>query len=212
MSYARRQLTAAVAVALAIALAAPMVAARTVYLNGVDIGDLRKQTFKEATVYIDENGDVHINAPRYQVEVVEEDAKLGGAPSATVENDKAGANPHLRQRYFLVTKPSVDGRAQYDVTIRVNGVERKVIKANDPELIVEVSAWFKSGPNTVELVATKNMRPSRKSTSAADSSRIVIGAGHEDGAIVKVDVVNIDFKCDASQLVDITKTYVFNAI
>jgi hypothetical protein len=208
----RRHLSAALAVALAVFLAAPLASARNVYLNGVEIGDLRKQTFKDATVFIDENGDVHISSDRYKVEVVDEDGKPGGAASTVDERDTAGANTQLRQRYFLVTKPSEAGRAQYDVVVKVNGVSRRVIKATDPELIVEVSAWFKAGSNTVELVATKNLRGGRKSFSSEDRTRIVLGAGHEDGEIVKVDVVNVDFKCDASQLDDIKKTYAFNVL
>jgi hypothetical protein len=208
----QRQVSAALAVAMAVFLVAPLASARNIYLNGVDIGDLRRQTFKEATVYIDEYGDVHIDSSRYKVEVVDEDGKPGGAASAVNEADVAGANPQLRQRYFLVTNPSAGGRAQYDVVLKVNGVQRRVVKAADPELIIEVSAWFKPGPNTIELVATKNMRGGRASTSPDDAARIVLGAGHEEGKIVKVDVVNVDFKCDATQLDDIKKTYVFNAI
>jgi hypothetical protein len=208
----RSHLGAALAVALAAFLAAPFASARNVYLNGVEIGDLRGQTFKDATVYIDDVGDVHINSDRYKVEVVDEDGKPGGAASAVDEQDAAGANPQLRQRYFLVTKPSPAGRAQYDVAIKVNGVQRRVVKAGDKELIIEVSAWFKAGSNTVELVATKNLRGGRASTSSDDKARIILGAGHEDGSIVKVDVINVDFKYDASQLDDVKKTYVFTAI
>ena len=212
MSSIRNQLCAAVAVALAALLVAPMASDRNVYLNGVEIPDLRNQTFKDATVYIDDVGDVHIDSSRYKVEVVDEDGKPGGAASEVKENDAAGANPQLRQRYFLVTKPSEGGRAQYDVVIKVNGVVRRTIKAADPQLIIEVSAWFKAGSNTVELIATKNMRGGRKSFSSDDRARIILGAGHEDSEIVKIDDVNADFKCDASQLDDIKKTYVFHAI
>jgi hypothetical protein len=208
----RIQLCAAAALALAALLVAPMASARNVYLNGVGIPDLRNQTFKDATVYIDDVGDVHINSPLYKVEVVDEDGKPGGAASEVKENDAAGANPQLRQRYFLVTKPSEGGRAQYDVVIKVNGVVRRTIKAADPQLIIEVSAWFKEGSNTVELVATKNMRGGRKSFSSDDRARLILGAGHEDGEIVKVDDINVDFKCDASQLDDVKKTYTFHAI
>jgi len=208
----RRHFCAAVAVAMAAFLAAPLASARNVYLNGVEIGDLRKQTFKDATVYIDEAGDVHISSDRYKVEVVDEDGKPGGAASAVGERDAAGANPQLRQRYFLVTKPSTAGRAQYDVVIKVNGVQRRVVKAADEALIIEVSAWFKAGSNTVELVATKNLRNGRKSFSPEDKMRIILGAGREDGDRVKVDVINVDFNCDASQLDDVRKTTVFQAL
>jgi hypothetical protein len=212
MSSIHRRLCAAAAVAMSFLLVSPLASARTVFLNGVEIADLRNQTFKDATVYIDDVGDVHIDSSRYKVEVVDDDQKPGGAASAVKEDDAAGANPQLRQRYFLVTKPSEGGRAQYDVVIKVNGVVRRTIKAADPQVIIEVSAWFKAGTNTVELVATKNLRGGRKSFSSEDRARVILGAGHEDGDIVKVDDVNVDFKCDASQLDDVKKTYVFHAI
>lgn len=189
-------------------LVAPVAHARNIYLNGVDISGERGLTLKDAKVTIDERGDVHIHAPGYKVQVLDDD-NSGAAPSA---NPEAGANPELRNRYYLATNPSVGGRAQYDLTVKINGVERKVIKSGSGAVIMEVSAWLKKGANTVEIVAIKNLGGGRKSTSTGDELGLVIGAGHEEGSIVKVDVVNVSFKCNASQLSTIKKSYTINAI
>ena len=188
-------------------LVAPVAHARSVFLNGVDISGERGLTLKDAKVTIDDRGDVHIHAPGYKVQVLDDDE--GGATTASKE---AGANPALRNRYYLATNPSVGGRAQYDLTVKINGVERKVIKSGSGAVIMEVSAWLKKGENTVEIVAVKNLGGGRKSTSAGDELGLVIGAGHEEASIVKVDVVNVSFKCNASQLSTIKKSYTINAI
>jgi hypothetical protein len=188
-------------------LVAPVAHARNIFLNGVDISGERGLTLKDAKVTIDDRGDVHIHAPGYKVQVLEEDSSA--KPAA---NTEAGANPALRNRYYLATNPSVGGRAQYDLTVKINGVERKVIKSGSGAVIMEVSAWLKKGANTVEVVAVKNLGGGRKSTSAGDELGLVIGAGHEENSIVKVDVVNVSFKCNASQLSTIKKSYTINAI
>ncbi len=206
-----RRKIVATAAALAVTLAAGLAIARAivVYVNGVDVGDLRGQTFKNATVFIDDNGDIHIDAPGYKIEVVDQDNRTMGTTGA--QGASTGANPALQEKYFLAVKPADAGRAQYDVVISVNGVERKVIKAGDAELILEVSAWLKAGPNAVEIAARKNVAGGRKSTSPADSVRVVIGTGHEEGTLVKIDEVKVDFKCDASQLADLVKSYSVSA-
>lgn len=198
-----------VAAGLAVALAAPLAGAREVYVNGVNAGSLRGQTFKEATVTIDENGDVHIDAPRYKVEIVDERDQVMGA--AAGPDERTGRNPQLAKRYFLSFKPADRGRAQYDIVLRINGIERRVMKAGDPDLVVEVSAWLRAGRNAVEIAARKNPAGGRKSTSPSDSIRVVLGTGHEEGKVVVIDGVKADFSCDASQLADVVKSYAVDA-
>ena len=193
----------------ALVAAAPAVMAATVYLNGVDISGVRNQTFKESTVFIDNNGDIHINSSKYKVEMVDDGSEPSGTTATEVE---AGANPRLSSRYFLATKPSKDGRAQYDLIVKVNGIERKLIKSGSPTIITEISAWFVKGENKVEIIAKKNPVGGRKSVSSADKLEILIGAGHEEGSIIKMDLVHISFKCDASQITKIKKSYTINAI
>lgn len=194
-----------IAAGLALVLAAPLAGAREVYVNGVNVGSLRNQTFKDATVTIDEYGDIRIEAPRYQIELEDEKGQVLG--SATGQDERAGRNPLLQKRYFLAAQPADGGRAQFDIVVRINGIERRVIKAGDPEVIVEVSSWLRPGRNAIEISARKNLQGGRRSTSATDSVRVVVGPGHEEGKILKIDGVSADFKCDASQLADVVKSY-----
>jgi hypothetical protein len=193
----------------ALVAAAPAVTAATVYLNGVDISGVRNRTFKEATVFIDHNGDVHINSSKYKVKVVDDGSEPTGTATTGTE---AGANPRLASRYFLATRPSKGGRAQYDLIVKINGIERKLIKSGSPTIIMEISAWFVKGENKVEIIARKNPVGGRKSVSSSDKLEILIGAGHEEGSIIKMDLVHVSFKCNASQITEIKKRYTINAI
>jgi hypothetical protein len=188
-------------------LAAPAaLMARSVFLNGVEISHLTGQTFKNSTVHIDKDGNIHIEAPGYKVKLVDDDA-VSMDSGGTIEG---GANPALSMRIFLTTRPSA--AAQYDLLVSVNGVQRKVIKAGEPVVIVEVSAWFVKGENKVTIKAIKRIDGVRKSVSAADSVGLILGAGREEDSVVKIQSVFVDFKANASQIVDRAETYTFNAI
>jgi len=70
---ARLKVVALVSVALLVF--APVAMARSVFLNGVDISGVKNQTFKNATVTIDHNGDVHVTAKGYKVQLVDQDTE-----------------------------------------------------------------------------------------------------------------------------------------
>ena len=185
---------------MSIVLAALPVQARSVFVNGVDISIVRNQTFKNATVRIDDKGDVHIKAPGYKIEVVDDPGKdVAADPPAAIPGKTS------EQRFYLVTKPSVDGRAQYDFVIRVNGVERKVIAAGTPQVIMEITDWLDSGSNSVELIARKSIQGERTSISKTEVAEVIIGAGHVEAGVVKIDKINGSLKVNAAQLTDEVK-------
>jgi len=72
------------AAALAVTLGAPAAHAAKVYLNGVEVTGITNQTFEGATVSIDAQGDVHIQAEGYRVQVIEP-----GATSTTTSTSAA---------------------------------------------------------------------------------------------------------------------------
>jgi hypothetical protein len=192
--------------ALAVLAAPAALMARSVFLNGVEISHLTGQTFKDTTVHIDKDGNIHIEAPGYKVKVVD-DEEAAAEPGGPVEG---GANPALRMQIFMTTMPSA--AAQYDLLVSVNGVQRKVIKAGEPAVIMEVSSWFVKGENKVAIKAIKRIENGRKSISEGDSVGLVLGAGREEDAVVKIKSVFVDFRATAAQIVDRQETYTFNAI
>lgn len=198
----------AIAFALVALAVAPPALARSVFLNGVDVSALRNQTFKNVTVVIDGDGNIHMDAPGYKVEVVEPGVAEREPPAKA---DEGGPNPLLAQRYYLVTAPTPGDKAQYDLAISVNGIERRRIKSGSGQVIVEISAWLQRGDNAIEIAAVKNLTDSRKSASSTDRLDLLVGVGHEEKSIVKIDDVKIEFKCDASQLETIKRRYTLRA-
>ncbi len=197
-----------VLIALIAITASPAVHARSVFLNGVNISAVRNQTFKKVSVSLDKHGNVYIDAPGYKVEVV--DPEQVGEPAAT-SSRKGGPNPLLTKRYYLVTQPSPGGRAQYNFVVSVNGDKYKTIKAGSPQVIEEISALLHKGENEIIIKGTKNLSSGRKSSSPMDEASIILGIGHEDGKIVKIDKVKAKVKANASQDGIIEKHFVLVA-
>ncbi len=183
----------------------PEAHARSVFLNGVDISAVRNQTFKKTTVHIDNKGNIRIDAPGYNVEVQEP------TQAAKPKADKGGPNPSLSKRFYLVTQPSASGRAQYDVTFSVNGTERIVIKAGTPQVIMEISVWMHRGENEIVIEAKKNLSGGRKSSSPSDEAKIMVGRGHEENKIVKIDSIKAKVTVKASDLSNVKKHFVIVA-
>ncbi len=111
----------------------------------------------------------------------------------------------------MVTQPSPSGRAEYDFVFSVNGVERKVIKAGTPQIIMEISVWMHKGENEVVIEAKKNLSTSRKSSSPSDAAKIMVGQGHEENKIVKIDSVKAKVQVNASELTNLKKHFVIIA-
>jgi hypothetical protein len=177
--------------------------ARSVYLNGFDISDLRDQTFEKVKVVIDKDGNIRIEGSQYDVKV--------SPPSKDAVNDHGGPNAVLTKKYYLVTQPSLGGKTQYDFIVKVNGKERRFIKADGPQLILEISAWLKKGDNEVVIAAAKNLEGGRKSFSANDRASAIIGVGHTDNNIVKIDEVKADVRVDGAASAPIEKRFIITA-
>lgn len=54
-------------IALVAAIFAPAASARSIFLNGIDVSSARNQTLRNVQIKINENGDIFIIAPHYQV-------------------------------------------------------------------------------------------------------------------------------------------------
>ena len=170
-----------------------------------DISTVRNKTFLRAEVTIDAAGNIRITAPQYDVKVVD------GKAAEKLPNDRGGPNAALSKHYYLVTQPSASGRAQYDFSITVNGEEKKVVEAGSPQVILEMSKWLKKGENEVVIRATKDLSAGRQSTSSSDRATVLVGIGHVENKIVKIDDIKTRLDVDASQTQPTTKHYVLIA-
>ena len=178
--------------------------ARSVYLNGFDISEIRDQKFEKVNVFIDKDGNVRIEGSQYDVKVV--------PPAENTLNDRGGPNPSLSKKYYLVTQPPKSAaKVQYDFTIKVNGIDKRLVASDGPQVILEISKWLKKGENEIVITAEKNLAGGRKSFSASDTSALLIGTGHEESKIVKIDMIKADVRVNGGTLETVEKRFVIIA-
>lgn len=180
-----------------------------VYLNGVRIDGVKDQTFEDATVRIDSDGNVHIDAPRYHV--------TGGGSSSngeTVAERSEGEREEsgsLSRRYFLVTRQSQVGATQYDIDVYVNARFIRKLRSDESQVIAELTEYLRPGRNRVLLTARKSIEGGRRSHSANHTFRVVIGEGDRGGKRVMIDRPIIQFERTAAEVEDVSREFELNA-
>lgn len=175
--------------------------AGSVYLNGVKIDGVTNQKFEKATVRIDEKGDVHIDAPGYQVRAVEG----GPAPQS------APSNVAPTRRYFLVLEQTPPGMTEYDVDVYINSKWVKTVKSDEePVLAEDVTKHVSQGKNTVLFMAKKKLQgPSRKSFSPEHQLKLMIGEGNAGGNKVMIDATLVKFQRTAADTESVSQEFTF---
>ncbi len=208
-----------------------------VYLNGVLITGVRNQEFENATVTLDEDGNVRIHAPQYRVERADTedrgpegrdtnrtagggDAGPGsGAGSATPirpgnaqDSPPAQGGQGLSRRYWLVAQVNSPGMVQYRLTVRINGrVVARFDDSNAPQAPIEVTDYLRPGRNTVSIVADKITEGNRRSESSRHWMRVVVSDGHIEGSSVIIDRPGVIFTRNAAQTDQVTQDFELNA-
>lgn len=206
-----RKALAALAVIAALVPAAAL--ARSVYLNNVKIDNvaLRNMKFEKVTVRIDEKGDLHIDAPGYQIKVVDPGggAAAGGGSTAAAAADDSG-EARLTRRYFLVTEQTAPGMTDFDIDVYVNSKWIRKLKNNEEQIYTEVTKFLVPGRNTVLLAAKKLPGESRSSYSPAHAFRVIVGEGNIGGDNVMIDRPVVDWKVTAAVQEDASKEFSFS--
>lgn len=91
--------------------------ARSIFLNGIDVSSARNQTLKNVEIKINENGDIFIIAPHYQVNEEETYTPLSrymqGKPAPLIQSDAGSATirkdePPAHQTPNKITEPAGD--------------------------------------------------------------------------------------------------------
>jgi len=177
-------------------LSSNALAAGSVYLNGVRIDGVTNQKFDKVNVRIDEQGNVFIDAPGYNVRQVE-----GG--------DHPVAKPAgvLSKKYFLVTEQNAPGMTEFDVDVYVNSKWVRKLKNADEQIVTDITKNLQPGANTVLFMAKKNLSGSRKSFSKEHVFRVIIGEGQMAGDHVMIDNPLVKFERNASEGSDVTQEF-----
>jgi len=115
-----------------------------VYINDVRADSLRNTQLKGVDVTIDENGDVRIIAPQYNIEVV------GGSGEEDAEAD-SGERGVEKGVWWLVTEDnSSSGHA---VDVYIDGAKIKTVKSGGAQVILDLGPYLRRGANKVSFIS-----------------------------------------------------------
>lgn len=176
------------AAAAVIVAAGPSLAVE-VYFNGVQVTGLKNQSFEGCKVRFDTDGNVHVTARGYTVKRLDQ----GGAdPKGTVAAEGS--------KYFLYSKASREGYAQYDVDIYINGKWVKKVRNSESQIVMDITSRLRPGKNVVQFAATKSYggKP-RLSSSPSDYVEVFVGIGNRGGGTVNITTTLASFKATASR-------------
>jgi hypothetical protein len=198
--------------AVALAAAAPAVAAPSITLNGVAIDGVIDQRIENATVVIDAQGNVHIEAKGYAVHAAVDPTALAPTPRPAGPTDAGSTTSpaRLTRRYFLATEHAEPG-TQYDLAIFINAQWIREVKAGEPQVVMEITRYLRPGPNKVVLAPTKRLQGERLSASRDVSLKVVIGEGNVGGDHVMIDNPLVELTRTAAELEDRTEEHVLVA-
>ena len=204
-----------VVAAVLLAVARPAVAGPTVSLNGVSIDGVANQRFENATVVIDGQGNVDIQARGYAARASAPGALAGpvGAPPRLAGAEPAPAAPaRLARRYFLATEQSELDGTQYDVEVFIDSSWVRVLRSADGPTVMEVTRYLHPGRNQITLASTKRLvGVARRSTRADVTLRIVIGAGSAGDGRVTIDAPLVVVTRSAAEVDDKVEEFTVDA-
>jgi hypothetical protein len=207
-----------------------------VFLNGVRITGVRNQAFENATVRLDQEGNVRIDAPQYRVERTAQAAQAAqaaqgtsgggesspatsaasqGSPSpATTTSSQAtppAASSPLTRRYWLVAQTNQAGMVQYRFEVVING--RLVRRFTDADLPgpLEVTEYLRQGSNRIQIVAEKITGETRRSESSRHWVRLAVAEGHIENRAVVIDQPGVIFTRNATHLDRIARDFQLTA-
>jgi hypothetical protein len=210
--------------------------AGSVFLNGVRIDSVRGQTFEKATVRIDEQGNVHIDAPGYAVRTVSVPAPAPAptpapapvapapapapvvapapapapAPAVTPAPAPAPAEEpvptRITKRYWLVTEQATPGVTGYDIDLYVNSQWVRKLRNVEQQVIAELTGNLQPGKNTVTFIARK-VDGASPGGARGQVFRVLIGEGDMGGSNVMLDNVLVRFQRTAADTEDATEEF-----
>lgn len=201
----------------------------SVFLNGVNIDGLTDVKFEKATVRIDANGNVQIDAPHYKVVqdpvaaqrppppapapvVAPPPPQPVAAPAPSPVQPAAAQVPtRITKRYWLVVKQSAPGMTEYDVDVYLNAKWLMTVKNGMYDDAVNITRHLKPGQNTVVFEAKKTATGARKSFSSEHAMSLVIGEGDENSGNVMVDNSLVTFRRTAQDADNVAREYSFVA-
>ena len=181
-----------------------------VFVNGVRADVLPPVTLERCTVRVDPQGNIYIDAPGYKVAVTQPGnapaAPVGmyGAPAPrTVQGPPptvgaasapsgvtaastpaspvpvAAAPPVPAATWWLVTEDARSGGQVAEV--RINGVRVRTVRSGEPQLVLDVGPWLRTGDNTIEVV------PQADTVASGGNLSVHLGKGSPGAGVLRLE-------------------------
>ena len=129
--------------------------AATLYVNGTPVEGLRDFEFTNVTVQVDENGDVFIIAPQYNVSLGDaaeaKNKKRRKNKDVTTPPAPTGDGSVAANRWWLISDDNQTAGHVVDVTI--NDTVVSTFKSAGKQLIMDIGPYLNAGDNTVKFVS-----------------------------------------------------------
>jgi hypothetical protein len=174
---------------LALALSAN---AGTLHVNGAPVDGLRSFEFSNVSVKVDENGDVFIIAPQYNVSFGDEaEAKKKKRKNKDVVTPPSPSGDGLvpGNRWWLISEDNSTTGHVVDVT--VNGTVITTFKSGGKQVIMDVGPYLWMGDNTIGFT-------SRGETPGGGALFLYMGTGSIDAGRISQDEPKIKMKRNAT--------------
>jgi len=187
---------------------APVRPARAVdvFVNGVRVGRVTDVVLRGCTVRFDADGNVHIDAPGYEVTLATGSGPQPGAPPAVSPAPLAPAPPtaaaaaETTPRYFLVTRGTRPAEVRYRIDVFVNGTRVRTLDSTEVGVVEPLDAWLHPGTNTVRIRAYKQLEPGAPVPTGSGTFDVVIGRGHGQGATLVIDHTFVHYRRTATEV------------
>ncbi len=164
--------------------------AANVYVNGTPVDGLKNFEFKNVSVQVDENGDVFIIAPQYNVALGAEatEKKKTKSKDVTTPPTPTGDGTVSGNRWWMIADDN--DSAGHVVDVEINGTVIRTYKSGE-RLIFDVGPYLNTGSNAVRFI-------SRGSSPSGGALFLYLGTGSVDGGRISQDEPKIKFKRNAS--------------
>lgn len=157
--------------------------AKKIYLNGVEITEMRNRTFKDVSVRLGPNGHVFITGKQYKV--VRKTAQgaqparrsLPARPKAPTKRTQTTFN----KNYLLVFQRSGNEGSGYKINISINGKKIRALGLNVNQDIIQLNRYLHKGRNTLVIEALKLKK------TAKGNVRILLSTGRMSNGRVFVN-------------------------
>lgn len=158
-------------IALAFLLAPTAANAVEIYFNGVKVtGAIRSMDFENANLKFDAQGNLHIDAPGYEIQ----------APAAAAA--PAASAPPPAARFWLVLDAPTPG--QYKVSVKANGQPVVDVPPGSKQYVVELTGKLFAGANSVQVTFLPVLGAARVAP-GTDAVSVMVGEGDQavDGTL-----------------------------